>query len=168
MCKNDGILAKTISSSTNHYFTTNFVRREVPWQWDGRITQASRTGKGQEWISSVICRVHWCNISWMQVMLMSQMRRHWDPMLPCCCRYKSAEYESIWHYCEHWHLTSTYHRMYNDVIHATRDKKQWEHRLTERVLPPLANKQPGQPKKNRIRLEDQHRRQMVVTCSNCR
>ena len=29
-CKIDGILSKKISSSTNHYFTTNSIRKEVP------------------------------------------------------------------------------------------------------------------------------------------
>ena len=57
---------------------------------------------------------------------------------------------------------------HSEVLHATRDHKQWEHTSDKRVLPPRATKQPGRPKKNRIRIEDCGRQRWVVTCGNLR
>ena len=30
-------------------------------------------------------------------------------------------------FCEHWYFSSMYRRSYSEVMHATRDMKQWEH-----------------------------------------
>ena len=71
-------------------------------------------------------------------------------------------------FCEQWYQSSVYRMMYSEVLHATRDSKQWDHTSDERVLPPRATKQPGQPKKNRLRTEDRGRQRRVVTCGNCK
>ena len=46
-------------------------------------------------------------------------------------------------FCEHWFLTEAYRLTYNEVLHATRDIRQWDHTSVEMVLPPHASKQPG-------------------------
>ena len=97
--------------------------------------------------------------------------RKWDVIgIPCCHAVAAMEALNMnpYDYCEQWYLTSTYQKTYNDIIHATRDRKQWEqHIITGRVLPPLASKQPGRLKKSRIRVENRHRQRRVVTYSCC-
>ena len=70
--------------------------------------------------------------------------------------------------CEHWYLSSVYHTTYSEVLHSTHDRKQWEYTFNERVLPPQATKQPGRPKKNRIRTKDRSHQRRVVTCCSCK
>lgn len=102
---------------------------------------------------------------------MSFSCRKWDVIgIPCCHVIAAMKARNMnpYEYYEYWHLTGMYQKMYSDVIHATRDRKQWEQHLTGRVIPPLASKQLGRPKKNKIRVEDQHRKRRVITCSCCR
>ena len=76
--------------------------------------------------------------------------RKWDLLgIPCAhalCAIELNRYNP-YDFCEHWFSTYCYRRTYNDVIHATRNAKQWELRSDERVLAPMARRQPGRPKK---------------------
>ncbi|XXG86332.1 hypothetical protein AAC387_Pa11g1249 [Persea americana] len=95
----------------------------------------------------------------------------WDVIgIPCCHVVAAMKARNMnpYDYCERWYFTSTYQKTYSDVIHATRDRKQWEQQIvTGRVLPPMASKQLGRPKKSRIQVEDRLRQRRVVTCSSC-
>lgn len=97
--------------------------------------------------------------------------RKWEILgIPCChaiAAMKMRNYDP-YEFCEHWYFASTYRTTYSEVIHATRDSKQWEHTAELRVIPPMSSKQPGRPKKNRIRTEDIGRVRRAVTCSNCK
>ena len=90
--------------------------------------------------------------------------------IPCCHALAAMKVRNLnpYDYVEDCYLTNTYRASYSKVKHATRDSRQWEHTSNETVLPPRATKQPGRPKKNRIRVEDRNRQRRVVTCSNCR
>ena len=97
--------------------------------------------------------------------------RKWQILgIPCCHALTSMKVRNYdpYSFCELSYSVSTYHRTYSEVLHATRDIKQWEHTCDVRVLLPRATKQPGRPKKNRIRTEDRGRQRRVVTCSNCK
>ncbi|XXG46450.1 hypothetical protein AAC387_Pa02g1296 [Persea americana] len=68
--------------------------------------------------------------------------------------------------CERWFTSDMYRRIYNFVIHGTRDMNQWDVRIGSHVLPPHGKRQVGRPKKNRICTEDCGRNK--VTCSKCK
>ena len=76
--------------------------------------------------------------------------------IPCChalAAMKVRNYDP-YKFCEHWYLSRMYRLTYSGLIHATLDNKQWEHTSDVRVLPPRATKQPGYPRKKRLRNED--------------
>ena len=96
--------------------------------------------------------------------------RKWEVLgIPCSHAIASMRVRKYnpYDFCDNWYLTSVLQATYKEVIHATRDSKQREHNSNERVLPPLASRQPGRPKENRIRTEDRYRQHRVFTCSNC-
>ncbi|RWR87935.1 hypothetical protein CKAN_01689900 [Cinnamomum micranthum f. kanehirae] len=97
--------------------------------------------------------------------------RKWEIMgIPCSHSLASMKMRNLnpYDFVEDWYLTTTYRTTYNEVLHATRDSRQWEHTSDEKVLPPCATKQPGRPKKNRVHVEGRNRQRRVVTCSNCK
>lgn len=59
----------------------------------------------------------------------SRSCRKWEVMgVPCLYVVAAMKVRNIdlYDYCEHWYHTGLYQRTYNKVIHATRDRKQWE------------------------------------------
>ena len=97
--------------------------------------------------------------------------RKWEILgIPCYHALAAMKMRNYYPYefCGHWYFASMYRTMYSEVLHAIRDSKQWEHTTELRVLPPMASKQPGCHRKNKIRIEDIGRIRRTVTCSNCK
>lgn len=95
--------------------------------------------------------------------------RRWEVMgIPLSHAVAAMKVQNIdpYDYCEHWYHTPMYQMTYSEVLHATRNRRQWESCSCEHILPPLASKHPGRQKKNRVWVEDRNHVRRVVTYSN--